>query len=85
MYQLTWIVVHYYALTCCWDTGTAFKLNDCDDIEVVCNDEFDCKREKGYMLLFNKITNEHDTLVNPTEITNNLTEAHSRNKVSEID
>ena len=55
----------------CWDTGTAFKLNDSADIEVVSNDQFDRERGKGYMLLFNKIPNEQDTVVNPTEKTNN--------------
>ena len=65
MYQLTGIVVHqgasinsghYYTITHCWDTGTAFKLNDSAEIHVVNNNDFDREREKAYMLVFNKNT-----------------------------
>ena len=40
-YKLTGIVVHigtsmmagyYYAITCCWETGKAYKLNDAQDL-----------------------------------------------------
>ena len=94
MYQLTGIVVHigetsnsghYYSVTCCWDTGTTFKLNDSAEIDVVNNNDFDREREKAYMLVFNKKHNEQDAVVNPTERTNNATEADSTNDVSEAD
>ena len=94
MYKLTGIVVHqgasinsghYYTITRCWDTGTAFKLNDSAEIDVVNNNDFDREREKAYMLVFNKKHNEQDAVVNPTERTNNATEADSTNDVSEAD
>ena len=65
MYELTGIVIHrgdtmnsghYYSITCCWDNGNAFKLNDSADLELVNNNDFDSEREEAYMLVFNNKT-----------------------------
>ena len=70
-YKLTGIVVHvgsstrvghYYTITCCWETGKAYKLNDAQPPITLQDRELDEEIKKAYMLVFSKTNEEADAV-----------------------
>ena len=90
-YKLTGIVVHvgssmrvghYYAVTCCWETGKAYKLNDAEFPKTLQDNELDEEIKNAYMLVFSK-TNEEADVLSDTTIEDPTSPARKKNRQEE--
>merc|ERR1712240_976506 len=90
-YKLTGIVVHvgssitaghYYAVTCCWKTGKAYKLNDAEFPKTLQDNELDEEIKNAYMLVFS-ITNEEADVLSYMTIEDPISPARKKNRQEE--
>merc|ERR1712115_653169 len=75
-------VGHYYAITCCWETGKAYKLNDAQFPKTLQDNELDEEIKNAYMLVFSK-TNEEADVLSDTTIEDPRSPARKKNRQEE--
>ena len=62
---------YYYAITCCWETGKAYKLEDAHYPIMLQDKELDKELKNTHMLAFSKTNKETDAQITQTTYTSN--------------